>query len=166
MKFDFTKLNCNLIADPRRPASDAARTRFMYGNQSVARQAGSDLRWWAGGCNGLSGHGIGARAEAHLYVSESSPPRSASRSAANDSRAGGPFARVQNQVSSSASVVADVAADLSSEDPIRPARIHEDHRQQEQRADQQEALGAGRRGRVPYADLMGHDHRPQADGDP
>jgi len=75
MKFDFTKLKCNLIAGPGGLPGDAARTGFMYGNQSVARRAGSDHPSRAGGRNGRSSHGIGARADAHLYLSEIFPTR-------------------------------------------------------------------------------------------
>src|SRR3979411_2232088 len=98
MKFDFTKLNCNLIADPG-----------------------------ACECRGMD----------EIYVWES---ESCSAGRVGPPVSGVPFSGVQNPVSSPASVVTNVAADLSSENPIRPARIHEDHRQQEQRADQQEAL--------------------------
>lgn len=46
--------------------------------------------------------------------------------------------------SAGASVVADVAAHLAAEHPIGPSRVHEDDRQQEQRADEKEGLGVGR----------------------
>ena len=39
-------------------------------------------------------------------------------------------------------MIADVAAHLAAEHPIGPGRVHQDDRQQEQRADQQEGLRA------------------------
>ena len=48
-----------------------------------------------------------------------------------------------------ASVIADIGAHLAAKHPVRPARVDQDHRQQEQRADQQERLRARRRGGLP-----------------
>src|ERR1700758_57449 len=63
------------------------------------------------------------------------------------------------------SFIPHVGPDLSSEHPIRPTRIGQNDRKQEQRSDQKECLGARRRGSLPQGQLVGHDHRIQADGD-
>src|SRR5262252_1054553 len=63
----------------------------------------------------------------------------------------------------SSSVVAEVATDLSPEDPIRPTRVHEDDGQHKECPDQQEGLRA-RRGRcLPECEAKRHNHRPEAD---
>src|SRR5580704_2721152 len=62
-------------------------------------------------------------------------------------------------------MIADVGAHLAAEHPIRPRRVGQDDRQQEQRADQEELLRA-RRGRgLVEREMSRHDHGPQADGD-
>src|SRR5262249_48362930 len=62
------------------------------------------------------------------------------------------------------SFIPHVGPHLSAEHPIRPARVGQDDRKQEQRSDQKECLGARRRGSLPQRQLVGHNHRKQADG--
>ena len=63
------------------------------------------------------------------------------------------------------SMIPHVGAHLAAEHPVGPRRVHQDDRQQEQRADQEERLRAlGGRG-LPERVVERHDHRPQADGD-
>src|SRR5579862_388885 len=61
------------------------------------------------------------------------------------------------------SVITKFTAHFAAEDPIRPGGVHQDDRQEKQRADQEKRLRAWRRGRLPQRVMIGHDHRPQAD---
>src|SRR5262245_44430991 len=61
------------------------------------------------------------------------------------------------------SVVAEIATDLSSKYPIRPARVHENDRQHEERPDQQEGLRARWGRRLPQRKPVRDDHRPETD---
>src|SRR5262245_24171145 len=63
------------------------------------------------------------------------------------------------------SVVADVAVHLAAEYPIRPSRVHQDHRQQHESADQPERRSALGGRRLPQREMVRHDHRIEADGD-
>src|SRR5882672_7419635 len=63
------------------------------------------------------------------------------------------------------SMIADVGTHLAAKHPIRPRCVDQNHRQQEERADQQEGLGALRCGGLIEREMPRHDHRPQADGD-
>src|SRR5580698_4485906 len=57
-------------------------------------------------------------------------------------------------------MIADIGTHLAAKHPIRPGSIGQDHGQQEQRADQEELLGA-RRGRgLVEREMSRHDHRP------
>ena len=65
----------------------------------------------------------------------------------------------------SASVIADVPANLAAKYPIGPTGVHQDHGQQHERADQKKRLGSpGGRG-LPQGEMVGNDHRVEADGD-
>src|SRR5262245_13260625 len=64
----------------------------------------------------------------------------------------------------SSSVVAEIPTDFSPEDLIGPARVHEDHRQHEERSDQQEGLRTWRGRRFPEREAVRDDHGPEADG--
>src|SRR6185312_16417357 len=64
------------------------------------------------------------------------------------------------------SMIADIAAYLAPEHPIRPPRIDGDNGQQKQGADTQEDLGAWVRGGLLQREMVRHDHGEQADGDP
>src|SRR5579883_1657555 len=63
------------------------------------------------------------------------------------------------------SMIADIGAHLAAEHPIGPARVHEDDRQEEERADQEKGLGVRRGGGLPQGEPIRYDHRPQADAD-
>ena len=60
-------------------------------------------------------------------------------------------------------MIGDIPTDFAAKDPIRPARVHQDDRQQEQRADQQERLRPRRGGGVPQRDAWRNDAGKQAD---
>ena len=49
-------------------------------------------------------------------------------------------------------VIARPGTNLAAEDPIRPRRISDDHRQQKKRADEEKRLRAGCGGRIPQTD--------------
>src|SRR5580658_7234665 len=97
----------------------------------------------------------------------SQPAPASSRAMARPSLLAAPVTRTILPVifPSWGSVIADIALHLAPEYPIRPPRIDNDDGKQEQRAQPQEYLGAGVRGRLIQAEMMGHDHGEQADGD-
>src|SRR5690606_13612861 len=61
------------------------------------------------------------------------------------------------------SVIALVGRDLAAEHVVAPRRVHQDEGDDEQRADQREALALRWRGGLPDGQRAGHDMRPQAD---
>src|SRR5690606_36204318 len=75
----------------------------------------------------------------------------------------GPF--LSGSVTAKISVVTQIRPDLAAEQPVGPASVHQDHRQQEHRPDGQEGLRALRGSCFPQGVSMRHDHRPQADAD-
>ena len=64
------------------------------------------------------------------------------------------------------SVIADIGSNLAAKHPIGPARVHQDHRQQHKCADKKEGLGALGGRRFPQREMVGNDHREEADRDP
>ncbi len=62
-------------------------------------------------------------------------------------------------------VIADIGAYFSAKHPIRPSRVHQDDRQQKQRADQQKSLCAFGGSGLPQTEAMRNDVGPQADCD-
>src|SRR6478736_742563 len=63
-------------------------------------------------------------------------------------------------------VIARAGTNLAAEDPIRPRRISDDHRQQKKRADEEKRLRAGCGGRIPQTYRMGYNVRPETDYEP
>jgi hypothetical protein len=62
-------------------------------------------------------------------------------------------------------VVAEVAANLAAEYPIRPSDVHEDHGQQRERTDQNEGLRTVGRCRLLQREVMRHNHGIKTDSD-
>src|SRR5437879_13451788 len=78
-------------------------------------------------------------------------------------RAATPVAQCPRAQKNGGSMVSAVASHLPAKYPVRPARIHQDHWQEKQRADQKEALRARRGCRLPQREAVRDDHRPKDD---
>src|SRR4051794_791113 len=61
------------------------------------------------------------------------------------------------------SVIADIRPDFAAKYPIGPARVHQDHRQEDECADQQKRLRSIRGRSFPQSKVVGHDHRIKTD---